>query len=61
MIEQNDFHHLSFDIRQSSFLEFSGFQLLAKKANLLFYRAVLFDSSLDTINRMQNSGMVAVK
>jgi hypothetical protein len=42
-------------------LKFTGFQLLAKKSNLLFYRAVLLDPSLDTIDGMQGGSMIAVK
>ncbi len=58
---ESDFHKSSFDIRPSSFLELSGVQLLTKKSNLLFNRAVLLHSSLDTIDGMHGGGMIAVK
>jgi hypothetical protein len=34
---------------------------LAQKTNLFFYRAVLLDPSLDTLDGMQGGGMIAVK
>ena len=57
----SQFQSSSFVNCHSSFLKFTGFQLMAKKFNLLFYRAVLLDSELDTIDGMQRSGMTAVK
>jgi hypothetical protein len=55
--------HSSFPkvIRHSTFLEFARFQLLSEKANLFFYRAVLFDTALNAVYGMQYGGMIAVK
>jgi hypothetical protein len=60
-IKTTEFHNSSFVIRHSSFLELTGLQLLAQKPNLFFYRAVLLDPSLDTLDGMQGGGMIAVK
>jgi len=37
------------------------FQLFTEKANLFFYRAVLFDTALNAVYGMQYGGMIAVK
>ena len=62
-LERSGIHNESFvpPADHSSFLKLSGFQLLAEKTNLLFYGAVSLDSSLNTVDRMQGGGMIAVK
>ena len=43
------------------FLELARFQLFTEKANLFFYRAVLFDTALNAVYGMQYGGVIAVK
>jgi hypothetical protein len=56
-----EFLNSSFDNRHSTFLELARFQLFTEKANLFFYRAVLFDTALNAVYGMQYGGVIAVK
>ena len=56
-----EFLHSTFFIRQSTFLEFTAFEFLAKKAHLFFNRAVLFQTAINAVDGMQCRGMVAIE